>query len=447
MAGHRCTDCGYGSPKWFGRCPNCGAWGGVEEAPGREFEITSLDAAGTERERIETGLGELDRVLGGGLVPGSVVLLAGEPGIGKSTLMLQLLDGVAARGRKTLLVSGEESIGQVGLRAARLDLTLGNLRAAAATSAEAIAETATRDGPALLVVDSIQSLNGEGLDAFVAAPNRVRACAAMLQRVAKTTGIVVVLVGHITKDGAVAGPKTLEHMVDVVISLEGERTGTLRLLRAIKNRFGACDETGVFLMTEHGLAAVPDPSSMLLADRKEGVSGSVVFPSLEGSRPLLVEIQALVSSDRSAQAKVVAIGLDQRRLTLLAGILDQRVKLELGGRDVFVAAAGGISVREPAADLAIATALFSAASDLPLRSDVVAVGEIGLSGELRRVPGIGRRLAEAARLGFAAAVIPSTSTDVASSIRLDLARDISAAFASQALIRAPDTSAALTCYP
>jgi DNA repair protein RadA/Sms len=361
--------------------------------------------------------------------------------------MLQLLDGVAARGRKTLLVSGEESIGQVGLRAARLDLTLGNLRAAAATSAEAIAETATRDGPALLVVDSIQSLNGEGLDAFAAAPNRVRACAAMLQRVAKTTGTVVVLVGHITKDGAVAGPKTLEHMVDVVISLEGERTGTLRLLRAIKNRFGACDETGVFLMTEHGLAAVPDPSSMLLEDRKEGVSGSVVFPSLEGSRPLLVEIQALVSSDRSAQAKVVAIGLDQRRLTLLAGILDKRVKLELGGRDVFVAAAGGISVREPAADLAIATALFSAASDLPLRSDVVAVGEIGLSGELRRVPGIGRRLAEAARLGFAAAVIPSTSTDVASSIHLELARDISAAFASQALIRAPDTSAALTCYP
>ena len=396
---------------------------------------------------METGLGELDRVLGGGLVPGSVVLLAGEPGIGKSTLMLQLLDGVAARGRKTLLVSGEESIGQVGLRAARLDLTLGNLRAAAATSAEAIAETATRDGPALLVVDSIQSLNGEGLDAFAAAPNRVRACAAMLQRVAKTTGTVVVLVGHITKDGAVAGPKTLEHMVDVVISLEGERTGTLRLLRAIKNRFGACDETGVFLMTEHGLAAVPDPSSMLLEDRKEGVSGSVVFPSLEGSRPLLVEIQALVSSDRSAQAKVVAIGLDQRRLTLLAGILDQRVKLELGGRDVFVAAAGGISVREPAADLAIATALFSAASDLPLRSDVVAVGEIGLSGELRRVPGIGRRLAEAARLGFAAAVIPSTSTDVASAVHLELARDISAAFASQALIRAPDTSAALTCYP
>jgi DNA repair protein RadA/Sms len=447
MAHHVCTDCGYGSPRWFGRCPSCGAWGGAAEPTVSGCEIIALDLSGDKEERIGTGIAEVDRVLGGGLVPGSVALLAGEPGIGKSTLMLQLLEGVAAGGRKTLLVSGEESTTQVALRAARLGLTPANLRAAATNSVEAIAETARTDGPTLLVVDSVQSLNGAGPDTFGGTPNRVRECAATLQRVAKDTGTVVVLVGHITKDGAVAGPKTLEHMVDVVLTLEGERSGTLRLLRVVKNRFGACDETGVFLMTERGLADVPDPSSLLLADRKEGVAGSAVFPSLEGSRPLLVEIQALVSRERSDQPRLVAMGLDQRRLTVLTGVLHQRARLNLAGRDVFVAAVGGISVREPAADLAVAAALFSASGDVPLRPDVVAIGEIGLSGELRRVPGVDRRLSEASRLGFASAVVPATITPPATAIRLDFVHDIRGALTSSALTRGHAPAAAAACYP
>jgi DNA repair protein RadA/Sms len=447
MTSHVCAGCGYSSPRWFGRCPDCGTWGTAEEPANGEVRITSLEVAGGERERVRSGIAELDRVLGGGLVEGSIVLLAGEPGIGKSTLMLQLLAGVAAAGKKTLLASGEESLPQVGLRAQRLSLSLQHLRAAATSSVDAIASVAASDGPDLLVVDSIQSLNGDGIDAFAGAPNQVRHCAARLQQVAKSTGTVVVLVGHVTKDGAVAGPKTLEHMVDVVISLEGERTGTLRLLRPIKNRFGSCEETGVFLMTDRGLTAVPDPSTLLLADRKEGVAGSVVFASLEGSRPVLVEIQALVSSDKSSSARRVAIGLDQRRVALLTGVLDQRVHLPLAGRDVFVAAAGGMSVREPAADLAVATALFSAVLEIPLAPDVVAIGEVGLSGELRRVPGIDRRLSEAARLGFSAALIPDKSTAEGFPIRVCAVSDLASAFASPELIRALETTPSTACYP
>jgi DNA repair protein RadA/Sms len=447
MTNHVCATCGHSSPRWFGRCPDCGEWGAAQEPAGSEaVRITSLDAGGSERSRIGTGLPEIDRVLGGGLVEGSVVLLAGEPGIGKSTLMLQLLDGVARSGRKTLLASGEESLAQVALRAGRLRLDPRRLRGAATNSVDAIASATVSDSPDLLVVDSVQSLSGEGVDAFAGAPNQVRNCVATLQHIAKSTGAVVVLVGHITKDGAVAGPKTLEHMVDVVLSLEGERTGSLRVLRPVKNRFGACDETGVFLMTELGLAPVPDPSTLLLADRKAGAAGSAVFASLEGSRPVLIEIQALVSSETTPGSRRVAIGLDQRRLAVLTGVLDQRVHLPLAGRDVFVAAAGGMTVREPAADLAVASALFSAVTEIPLAPDVVAIGEVGLSGELRRVPGIERRLGEAARLGFGSALIPEKNSSVESSLRISAVSDLQSAFASPELVRGPETTSTMACY-
>jgi DNA repair protein RadA/Sms len=447
MTLHSCTGCGYSSPRWFGRCPDCGTWGAAAEPLSTGLPVTSLAGAGAEAQRFVTGISDLDRVLGGGLVRGAVVLLAGEPGIGKSTLMLQLLHGVQASGRKILLVSGEESLAQVALRATRLGLSLDRLRAAASCSVGAVAAVAASDAPDLLVVDSIQSLNDEDIGGQAGAPSQVRESARALQRIAKSSGTVVVLVGHITKDGSVAGPKALEHMVDVVITLEGERSGTLRLLRAVKNRFGSCDETGVFLMTETGLAAVPDPSTLLLADRKAGVPGSVVFPSLEGSRPVLVEIQALVSSEKTPQPRRIAIGLDARRLTVLTSVLYQRAHVALADRDVFVAAAGGISVREPAADLAVAAALFSAASDLPIAEGVVAIGEVGLSGELRRVPGIDRRLAEAARLGFSAALVPAKSKPTAGGLRISPVSDLTSAFTAPELVRELEASASAPCYP
>jgi DNA repair protein RadA/Sms len=447
MAIHTCADCGYRSPRWFGRCPECGTWGAAAEPAPSGVQIASLVPGTAEAGRFASGIAELDRVLGGGLVQGAVILLAGEPGIGKSTLMLQLLDAVQSTGRKTLLVSGEESLSQVALRAARLGLAATSLRAAASSSVDAIAAAADADRPVLLVVDSIQSLADGELGGHAGAPGQVRESATVLQRVAKTSGTVVVLVGHITKDGSVAGPKTLEHMVDVVITLDGERSGTLRLLRAVKNRFGSCDETGVFLMTESGLAAVPDPSTLLLADRKAGVTGSIVFPCLEGSRPVLVEIQALVSAETSPSPRRVAIGLDARRLTVLTSVVQQRAHVALGDRDVFVAAAGGISVREPAVDVAVAAALFSAASDIPISDGVVAIGEVGLSGELRRVPGIERRLAEAARLGFSAALVPATSNTVESQLRIGAVSDIASAFAAPELVSQREARVPAPCYP
>jgi DNA repair protein RadA/Sms len=404
----RCSECDYRASKWFGRCPECGRWGCVDDSPLPEagLVVSSLLDAETTVRRTTTGMAELDRVLGGGLVSGAVILLAGEPGIGKSTLILQLIDKVMACGHRTLLITGEESLGQVGLRGARLGVRLEAFRAATTTSLSSLIKALEEDRPDLLVIDSVQTLASDDVDQAAGSTTQVRECAAAIVRYAKATGTVVVLVGHITKEGTVAGPKTLEHMVDVVVTLEGDRTGSVRLLRAAKNRFGSCDETGVFLMSERGLVDVEDPSAMLLADRPSDVPGSVVFPSLEGTRPVLVEIQALVSSGDPAAARRVAIGLENRRLTLLCGILGRRLQLPLGNNDVFVAAAGGIAVREPAADLAIALAITSVVTNRRIPADVVAVGELGLGGEVRRVPGLERRLSEAARLGFRRAVIP-----------------------------------------
>ena len=367
--------------------------------------MVELGSCTTADLRWPTGMVEVDRVLGGGVVPGSVCLLAGDPGVGKSTLVLQLLDGLRRAGRRCLLVTGEESLAQTAMRARRVGVDLGGLRAAASTSLDAVMAAAGRERAEVVVVDSVQTLSDPSLEQSAGSVVQVRECAATLVRYAKAEGTAIVLVGHVTKEGSVAGPKALEHVVDVVLTLEGERGGALRLLRAAKNRYGSCEEAGVLTMTACGLEGVADPSAMLLADRKPGAPGSVVFCGLEGSRPVLVELQALVADSQLTQPRRVAIGVDARRMALLLGVMSQRDD-RLGRRDVFLAASGGVAVREPAADLGLCLAIHSAARAASLPEDLVAIGEVGLAGEVRRVPGLERRLSEAARLGFRRALVP-----------------------------------------
>ena len=404
---YACTSCGHSSHKWFGRCPSCGDWSSADQTASEgKLVVAALGSGGPPTERIATGVEELDRVLGGGLVRGAAVLLAGEPGIGKSTLVLQLVDALVRRDRKALLVTGEESVDQVALRGRRLEADVDRIQVAASTSLAAITATCRSLAPEVLVVDSVQTLADPDVDGAAGGVAQVKACAATLVALAKETGTIVILIGHVTKEGSVAGPKTLEHIVDVVLTLEGERSGVVRLLRTSKNRFGSCDETGVFVMGGTGLDAIPDPSQMLLEDRSAGVPGSVVFPGLEGTRPMLVELQALVTGSVFTQPRQVAIGVDARRISLLLGVLSERADAEILKRDVFVAAAGGIAVREPAADLAICLALLSAYTHVALDPSLVAIGEVGLAGEVRRVPGIERRLLEAKRMGFTRALVP-----------------------------------------
>ncbi len=411
-ATHRCESCGYGSSKWFGRCPDCGSWSvaaALDDAAGAPIEIATLAPSNLARaDRLVTEIEEFDRVVGGGLVSGSVVLLAGEPGIGKSTLVLQIIDALVARGTKGLLATGEESLDQVRLRADRLGLRCADMKAIATPRVDVIERACAVESPSVLIVDSIQTIEDPELSQAPGSPVQVRECAARLVRFAKTTGTTVVLVGHVTKDGTIAGPKTLEHVVDTVLSLEGERTGTLRLLRAAKNRFGSCEETGVFVMSQVGLDGVADPSELLVGDRRTGISGSVVFPAMQGSRPVLIEVQALVVPSKLARR--VAIGIEGRRLSLVLGVLSKRLHMDFSDKDVFVAAAGGAVAPEPAADLAIALALTSAIKDVPFPVTAVAMGELGLGGEVRAVPATARRLAEATRLGFDTAFVPPRSS-------------------------------------
>jgi DNA repair protein RadA/Sms len=373
--------------------------------------------------RISTGIGELDRVLGGGLVSGSVVLLGGEPGIGKSTLALELAARRSSEGEKgfaVLYVTGEESPEQVRLRAARLSVNAGNVLLLPETHLEALAEPWRKLRPGLVLVDSIQTLHTDRIDSAAGSVGQLRECTALLAASAKSEGTALLLIGHVTKDGSLAGPRVLEHLVDVVLSFEGDRSHPFRILRATKNRFGATSEIGVFTMGEGGLEAVPNPSELFLAERRAGAPGSSIVPVLEGSRPMLVEVQALVAPAGYGTARRTCLGIDDGRVALLLAVLDRRTNVDLCSRDVYVNVAGGVRVLEPAADLGVALALAGSRLDLALPEDVAACGEIGLGGEVRRVSRIDLRIREAARLGFRRVLLPELRGPTAGSNAAEL---------------------------
>ena len=423
-ASYACQDCGAAYPKWSGRCEACGAWNSiVEEAPrealpkglagrgGRRIEFVGLDGGGPPPPRLLTGMAELDRVCGGGLVAGSALLVGGDPGIGKSTLLLQAVAAVA-RGARCAYVSGEESVDQVRLRARRLGLQDLPVRLAAATSLrDIVASLEGGEAAEVVVIDSIQTMYLDSLDSAPGTVSQVRACAQELIRLAKRRGFTLFLVGHVTKEGVIAGPRVLEHMVDTVLYFEGERGHQFRILRAVKNRFGATDEIGVFEMTDGGLIQVANPSALFLAERRGNVSGSCVFAGIEGSRPMLVEIQALVAPSALATPRRAVVGWDTARLSMVMAVLDARCALALSGNDVYLNVAGGLRIGEPAADLAVAAALVSSATDVPVAADMVVFGEIGLSGEVRAVSQRETRLKEAAKLGFTQALVPGGRRD------------------------------------
>jgi DNA repair protein RadA/Sms len=425
---YRCGECGGASPKWVGRCPACESWNTMVEEldvertpsplapPSKPVRMADVDLG--EWAHRATGIGELDRVLGGGLVPGSVTLIGGEPGIGKSTLLLQAVAALARGGARCLLVTAEESTQQVRTRADRLNAVAPELYLVAETSVAHVLAHVDELGPDVLVVDSIQTVFDPDLGSAPGSVAQVRECAARLVREAKERGMTTILVGHVTKDGNLAGPRVLEHVVDTVLSFEGERHHALRLLRAVKHRFGSTSELGLFEMAEAGLVGVPDPSGLFLADRRTGVPGSVVAPAMEGHRPLLVEVQALVSPSPLPQPRRSAQGLDSGRLSLVLAVLGQRVGMGLGQHDVHASAVGGVRIVEPAADLALALALASSLTNQPVGDDVVACGEIGLAGELRQVSQTARRLAEAARLGFRTAIVPASAPETAAGIHV-----------------------------
>lgn len=417
---HRCTDCGAAAPRWSGRCGTCGAWNTlVEEVERREAKAPSVvgaaaapavllaDLPAESGALTSTGLAELDRVLGGGLFSGSVTLLGGEPGIGKSTLLLQAAASMASTGSRCLVVSAEESPAQVRHRAERLGALSGNLWILGETSLPAIEAAVAELQPDVLVVDSIQTVWDPEIESAPGSVSQVRDCAHRLAVAAKAGGPSVILVGHVTKDGALAGPRVLEHLVDTVLSFEGERHHAFRMLRAVKHRFGATGELGLFEMTSQGLEGVADAGSLFLTDRRPGTPGSVVFPAMEGHRPLLVEIQALVVQTGVPSPRRSASGYDAGRLALLLAVLERRAGLPLANYEVYVSAVGGVRVDDPGSDLAVCMALASAATSRPVDDGMVVIGEVGLGGEIRQVAHTPRRLAEAARLGFGEAIVPA----------------------------------------
>jgi DNA repair protein RadA/Sms len=437
-----CQSCGYVSAKWLGRCPECAAWSSlVEEAVGGSGPAGAIGGEGATRlcdvrtddaPRIPSGIGEFDRVLGGGLVPGSLVLLGGDPGIGKSTLLLQALQGIAGQKRSVLYVSGEESVRQTALRATRLGANAPSLMVLAETRVERILDEATRTKPVVLAVDSIQTVHAPQLESVPGSLGQIREAAGRLLTFAKERNVATVLVGHVTKDGGLAGPKTLEHVVDAVVYFEGEAGHPYRILRATKNRFGSTNEVGVFEMHAGGLVGVPNPSALFLAERPVGAAGSSVVAALEGSRPILVEVQALVAS-AGQYVRRTALGVDPNRVSLLLAVIERRAGIDVLGQDVFVNVAGGVRLSEPATDLAVVAAVASSAARRPVEPRTICFGEVGLAGEVRAVAQPELRLAEAAKLGFRRCVLPELNRErllSTSDLELVGVRDVEAALAA-----------------
>lgn len=415
-----CKQCSYKSRKWLGRCPQCGEWESLleEVVQKKNAPLSSASkpvplhlAPDGDEERMSTGIEELDRVLGGGVVPGSVILIGGEPGIGKSTLLLHLLAAIARQEKRVLYVSGEESARQIKMRATRLGAIHPEEYLATENSVEAILAMTCDMQPSMLAVDSIQTLTCADVGSSPGSVTQVRESAYQLLGMAKKENIPVVLVGHVTKDGAIAGPKVLEHMVDTVLYFEGERNHAFRILRTVKNRFGATNEIGVFEMKEEGLVQVTNPSEIFLAERPLNEPGSVVLPSVEGSRPILVEVQALVSPTNLGTARRTAIGADQQRLSLLCAVIEKKGGLDMYGHDVFLNIAGGMRIDEPALDLGVVCALTSSLLEKPIPSTTVVCGEVGLAGEIRAIGNIDVRVREAERLGFSRFILPSSNKE------------------------------------
>ena len=423
---YRCAECGWTAVRWVGRCGECQAWGTVEEvgapsgsstlrtaaapvAARAAVPIAEVDPATTQA--VSSGIGELDRVLGGGLVPGAVVLVAGEPGIGKSTLLLDAAARGAARGRRVLYVSGEESAGQVRLRAERIRALESSLYLAAETDLAQVLAHIDAIRPELLIVDSVQTVASDELDGSAGNVSQVREVAAALIQAAKSRGMATLLVGHVTKDGSIAGPRVLEHLVDVVLAFEGERHSRLRLVRAVKNRYGPTDEVGCFEMGERGILGLPDPSGLFLSARDAAVPGTAVTVALEGRRPLVCEVQALLNTTQAPSPRRTTSGVDYSRTAMILAVLERHAQVKTGKSDCYVSTVGGVRLGEPAADLALALAVAGSALDVAPRPHTIAIGEVGLAGDIRRVDGLPRRLREAARLGFRYALVPPATLE------------------------------------
>jgi DNA repair protein RadA/Sms len=419
-----CQACGYESAKWMGKCPGCGAWNTLTEEirestrGGRKQTFVTSTSKGigkperiadietVQEPRIRTSLKEFNRVLGGGIVPGSLVLIGGDPGIGKSTLLLQVSSQLASTSADVLYISGEESVKQTKLRATRLDVTGDRLYVLAETDLDYIGKAIEELNPSFVVIDSIQTVYHPEVQSAPGSVSQVRECTSALMKIAKTKGIAIFIVGHVTKEGSIAGPRLLEHMVDAVLYFEGERHHAYRILRAVKNRFGSTNEMGIFEMKEAGLEEVLNPSEIFLEERSKGAAGSTIVASMEGTRPVLVEIQALISPTSYGNPRRMATGIDHNRVPLLMAVLEKRVGLLLQNQDAYVKVAGGVKLDEPAIDLAVAVSVASSFRDQPTRSTDVIIGEVGLTGEVRRVARIEQRIQEAAKLGFERVIIP-----------------------------------------
>jgi DNA repair protein RadA/Sms len=418
---YHCSECRHVTAKWVGRCLECGAWGSVDEVAvlsavrgstrgvvgpsSAAIPISSVEPDGTRH--CPTGIGELDRVLGGGVVPGSVTLLAGDPGVGKSTLLLKVVHQWAAAGRRALYISGEESRGQIRMRADRTGCNHDELYLAAESDLHAVLGHIEAVQPTLVVVDSVQTMSSADTDGVAGGVTQVRAVTTALTAAAKSTGVPLILIGHVTKDGAIAGPRSLEHLVDVVLHFEGDRNSLLRMVRGVKNRFGAADEVGCFLLQDNGIEGVTDPSGLFLDQRPQPVAGTAITVTLDGKRPLVGEIQALLATPSGGSPRRAVSGIDHARAAMIAAVLEKHARLKIAVNDVYLSTVGGMRLTDPSSDLAVAVALASAYVDLPLPATAVMIGEVGLAGDLRRVNGMERRLAEAARQGFTTALIPS----------------------------------------